>query len=89
MTQPSPQRVKDHYEFWGEPPPERSARCQYWVDRVARGWAPNRRISRMGYDTAADFLGVWIWEWLHVLRPLFDAAYDRCEMERRERCRSS
>ena len=61
-----PPRV-DRYAFWGKPPPQSSPRLAYWIARIEAGWRPNRRISRMGYDEAAAFYGVYLWEYFNVL----------------------
>ncbi|MFD7705681.1 hypothetical protein [Streptomyces sp. NPDC059786] len=68
-----PPAVEDVTTFWNEPPPASSPRCGYWLQRYDDGtWKPNRRIRTEGYHVAAEHLGVWIWEYLHVIRPLFD-----------------
>jgi hypothetical protein len=61
----------DRYLYWGDPPPEPSEACTKWVERIRNGWRPNRRIRFMGYDSSAEFYGVYIWEYIHVLCPLF------------------
>jgi hypothetical protein len=65
-----PPKVDDHYRYWGKAPPERSPRCQYWVDQIKRGWKRNRRIGMMGYDEGSEWFGVYIWEYQNVLMPL-------------------
>lgn len=70
MKPPAPPRVDDHYRFWGDPPPERSPRCAWWVARIEGGWRPNRRITCEGYDASSSYYGVYIWEYLHVISPL-------------------
>ena len=65
-----PPRVPDVEDYWGDPPPGMSERCAYWVRQFARGWAPNRRVRREGYYSAAEWYGVYLWEYLHVLSPL-------------------
>lgn len=67
---PAPPWVEDIEEFWSEPPPEPSARLLYWQAQIADGWQPNRRVATFGYHNAADFFGVYIWEYLNVLYPL-------------------
>ena len=81
-TKNIPPRVKDQYEYWhsDNPPPERSARCQYWLEQIAAGWRPNARISCLGYDDSAEFYGVYIWEYLNVLSPFLDKL---CDEERK------
>jgi hypothetical protein len=64
-----PPRVADRYQHWADPPPEPSERCRYWLAQIERGWRPNRAIAAHGYDAAAQWYGVWIWEYLHVLAP--------------------
>lgn len=70
MKPPAPPRVFDHYAFWRDRPPEQSARCTWWLARIAAGWRPNARVSAMGYDDKAEFFGVWMWEYLNVLYPV-------------------
>lgn len=75
MSAVAPPRVRDIEENWGTlPPPEPSPRCLWWVNRIAAGWRPNRRIKIMGYYEASAYYGVWIWEYLDILRPALDAA---------------
>lgn len=66
----APPRVADIELFWTEPPPEQSARCAWWVKRIGEGWAGNKRTRIMGYDEAAAYFGVYIWEYVHVLADL-------------------
>ncbi|MDQ0791990.1 hypothetical protein [Streptomyces sp. B1I3] len=77
MTAPpwghKPPPVDDSEQYWNSPPPEPSARCHYWLRRHReRTWTPNRHIRREGYHAAAEQLGIWIWEYLNLIRPLFD-----------------
>lgn len=65
-----PSKVDDCYRYWIEPPPERSGRCQYWIERIEAGWRPNSRIGSEGYDGAAHYYGVYIWEYIHEICPL-------------------
>ena len=67
---PKPPPVRDRYTYWGDAPDELSARCQWWVRQIERGWRPNRHIRREGYDTSAEWYGVYIWEYLNVILPL-------------------
>lgn len=71
LDRPKPPRV-DHYAFWGEPPAELSPRCRYWLAQIERGWRPNRFVRRMGYDEAAEWYGVYLWEYLNVIAPRLD-----------------
>jgi hypothetical protein len=70
---PAPPRVGGNEEYWSEPPPKRSARCQWWVDRIRAGWRPSGRINRMGYYGSSEYYGVYIWEYLHVISPLLSS----------------
>lgn len=68
-----PPPVDDVTAYWIEAPPGMSPRCDYWLRRHHAGnWRPNRWIRREGYHAAAEQLGVWIWEYLHIIQPLFD-----------------
>lgn len=67
---PMPPRVHDHYAYWTDPPPELSARCRAWADRIEQGWRRNKRVGSMGYDQSAEHFGVYIWEYLNVIQPL-------------------
>lgn len=40
--------------------------------KAAPGWRPNRFIRRYGYDSAAQWYGVWIWEYSEVIYPLLE-----------------
>jgi hypothetical protein len=65
-----PPAVEDVTEFWTEPPPASSVRLEWWKNRIAGGWRPNRRIGSMGYHTSAEWYGIYIWEYTKVLSPL-------------------
>jgi hypothetical protein len=74
---PAPPRVTDRYQYWGGPPPEISPRCQWWVHRIEKeGWRPNKRVRAHGYDSSAQFYGIYIWEYLHVIDPLLGGIGD-------------
>lgn len=60
----------DRYEYWSQPPLAPSPRLAYWQARIAAGWRPNKRIRGLGYDGAAEFYGVYMWEYLEVLWPI-------------------
>lgn len=70
LERPKPAKVSDAEEYWLFAPSQLSARCAYWVRQIERGWLPNRRIVREGYQNGADWYGVYIWEYLNVLDPL-------------------
>lgn len=87
MTAPpwghKPPPVDDPERYWGSRPPVPSERALYWVRRltVDGSWRGNRRLRRSGRHEAAAILGVYVWEWEHVLSPLVDAEW-------RARCRA-
>jgi hypothetical protein len=63
--------VDDVMRYWGDPPPEPSARCLYWQRRFREGtWKPNKYLARQGYHSSAIRLGIFIWEWRYVMAPL-------------------
>lgn len=65
----------DHIDvtrYWIDPPPQPSAGLAKWQAKIASGWRPNRRISAMGYYEASEFYGVYIWEYINVIRPLLE-----------------
>lgn len=66
----APPRVNSIEEYWGEDAPVMSARCAYWMQRIAGGWRPSKRIRSLGYYGSADYFGVYISEWLNVLSPM-------------------
>lgn len=63
-----PPAVDDIYRYWADPPPDLSPRCRYWHARLRNGFAPNRRVRAMGYDEASRWYGVYVWEYLNILR---------------------
>ncbi|AYR03084.1 hypothetical protein KNU21_gp20 [Gordonia phage Nordenberg] len=69
IEKPKPPPVDDEMRYWGERPPELSERCRYWIRQFDLGWRPNRRIQTLGYHSSADWYGVYIWEYLHVIAP--------------------
>lgn len=71
--EPKPARVNHVEGCWRDRPGMLSQRCVYWVRQILRGWRPSRRISGEGYYAAAEWYGVWLWEYLHVLFPLLNA----------------
>lgn len=72
LERPKPPPVRNHYDFWGDPPDERSARCAWWVRQIDRGWRPNRAIESHCYDCSAQWYGIWIWEYVNVIAPKLD-----------------
>jgi hypothetical protein len=69
LETPRPPRVADHYAFWRDPPPMMSARCWWWLRQIQRGWRPPRRVRYMGYDSTAQWYGVFMWEYLNLIYP--------------------
>lgn len=74
MTNGHPSRVDDVEAHWVSPPPELSARCEWWLRRISSGWRPNSRIRTMGYYERAEFYGVYIWESINVIGEALRAA---------------
>lgn len=79
MKPVAPPRVTDVTLFWTEPPPARTARCDWWLRRIAAGWRRNKRVGSLGYHSAAEFYGVYIWEYINVLAPVLIALYEKGE----------
>lgn len=74
MTAPpwghKPLPVADRYDYWADPPPTLSPRVEYWLRRLADGtWTPNKYFNRACYDCRAGWLGVYLWEYLHIIWP--------------------
>lgn len=64
----------DPWTFWDGPPPSPSPRLAYWLRRLDEdSWHPNKYFCRESYDTRARWLGVYLWEYLHVISPVLDA----------------
>ena len=61
-------------QYWLKPPPVRSSGCAKWLKKIEAGWKPNRRIGSMGYYEAAEFYGVFIWEYINEIRPALEVA---------------
>jgi len=77
MTAPpwghKPPPVDDATAYWVTVPPVISPRCNYWISRHHAGtWRSNRWVRRQNYHGAAEWLGVWIWEYLNMIRPLIE-----------------
>jgi hypothetical protein len=69
LEHPKPPRVANPYDFWTEAPPERSERCAYWLRQIEHGWRPNKYLAGEGYDAAAHWYGIYIWEYLNLIYP--------------------
>jgi len=67
-----PPRVGNIETYWDAAPPELSDRCNWWVERIQGGWRRNRRLRGLGYHEACEYYGVYLWEYLNILSPLFD-----------------
>lgn len=67
-----PPRIKypEFERYWVYSPPERSARCAFWVERIQAGWRGNRRIHSLDYYSSAEYYGIYIWEYWNVIWPL-------------------
>lgn len=62
--------ILESYLYTSSPPPEPSPKLAYWVEKIKNGWKPNKRIRSMGYSTATQFFGVYVWEYINVIAPL-------------------
>ncbi|HEY2085482.1 MAG TPA: hypothetical protein VGH54_05535 [Mycobacterium sp.] len=63
----------DRDAYRDAPPPAPSPRLTYWLRRLDEGsWRPNKYFGR-GYEGDAEWCGVYVWEWLHVLSPIITA----------------
>lgn len=74
MTAPpwghKPPAVDDSYRYWSSPPPEPSPRVAYWLRRMDEGsWHLTAQLGGNGRDFMAEWLGVYMWEWLEVIWP--------------------
>lgn len=65
-------KTLDETLYWLSPPPEPSPRLALWLVKINHGWRPNKRIRGLGYHEASNFYGVYIWEYLNVIRPLLE-----------------
>lgn len=76
LESPKPPPVQGHCQYWQDPPPAPSPRCEYWVRQIQRGWRPNRRIRMEGYYSSAEWYGIYIWEYLNVISPMISQLTD-------------
>lgn len=76
LDSPKPAPVQDVYRYWIEQPPRLSDRCLYWIQQIYRGWHPSRRIRKEGSDGAAEWYGVWLWEYENVIQPMLRNSKD-------------
>jgi hypothetical protein len=75
-----PPPMDDSYLYWVEQPPEPSARCEYWLRRYREGtWKPNKWLTRECNQCRAGWLGVYVWEAVHVFDPLIAEYYERLD----------
>lgn len=84
-----PCRVDDVERYWSSAPPAPSPRFLYWQERYRDGFRPNRRIRSMGYYCAAEWYGVYLWEYLKQLYPLEQEAIARWEAEQADHAAAS
>ena len=78
MNYEMPPPVDDRYRYWGEPPPEPSARLWYWLRRLSEQTHDWREVVNLlsdsnNYDDNAEKFGVYLWEWHHVLYHVTDS----------------
>lgn len=76
LERPKPPPVADIERWWTDKPPEYSERCKYWLRQIERGWRPNRRILSQGYYGAAEWFGVYIFEYINVIYVALDQLRD-------------
>ncbi len=70
LPEPQPSAVTDVFDFIDRQPPGRSARCEWWVQRISLGESPDWEIRTSWCAEAAERLGVWVWEYVNVIYPL-------------------
>jgi hypothetical protein len=62
--------VPDKDRYWTEPPESLSQRVEYWLRRLAEGsWTPNKYFNRECGQCRAAWLGVYQWEYDHIVEP--------------------
>jgi hypothetical protein len=55
-----------------------SPRLEWWLHRIVwEDWRPNRRLSQLGRDGAAEWFGITTWEYCNVLFPVMEWQRDR------------
>lgn len=93
---------------WGgasttSPPLSPSLRLLWWLDVIADGWRPNRRIREIrqrGAEAGATFFGVYVWEYVYGItvalrsgvgaaRAVLRTAYEAAEAQRQSDVLSS
>jgi len=67
LNRPKPPAVTDPYTYWGDQPPERSARCVWWLEQIDRGWRPNRALRMEACESSAHWYGIYLWEYINVI----------------------
>jgi hypothetical protein len=67
-----PPRVDDVQRYWAKPPPALSPRCLHVVKRMREGWSPRLNF---GYHGNAEYLGIYIWEYLEIVANLDHPTY--------------
>lgn len=92
ITAAAPPPVDDIYEYWGDQPPQLSERCQWWLGYLAVNDTLSMRqlvdltSSCANYTDSATELGVYLWEWHHVLYHVLGHRMDT-QREREERAK--
>lgn len=72
-----PASVGDTYGYWTEPPVSLSPRVEYWLRRLADGtWTPNKYFNRECSQCRAGWLGVYQWEYDHIIAPALAGRVD-------------
>lgn len=88
---PKPPRVEDGDLYMADPPPEISERCKFWLEQIAKGWRPNKRIRTWCGCCSHDEYGVYVWEFQNLICVALAngrfADYDRWKAEYDEKVR--
>lgn len=75
-----PKKVADSSAYTDTRPPKPSERLTYWMDRFRDGsWTP--QYAHLDRESWPQKLGIWNWEWTHILRPAAEAVRNRREQD--------
>jgi len=81
MRTSKPPKVENVEDYWVDKPPEISLRCLWWLARIEKGFTPNRRLRSFGREEAAEFYGVYIWEYLNLIHPAMSGQLSLINLE--------
>ena len=65
-------------KHWTAAPTELTSRCVAVIARFKCGWKLPKHARGLGYDGSAEFLGIYINEWIDVVYPMLRSM--RCEV---------